>query len=62
MTMADVSAEALAQLHPIEREMIAAEQAAREAGTPMTLDQVGEVHRRIVAERHERLARDAHAS
>jgi len=60
--MPDVSPEVLAELHPIEREMIAAEQAARDAGTPMTLDQLGEVHRRIVAERHKRLARDAHAS
>jgi hypothetical protein len=60
--MTNVSAEALADLHPIEREMIAADQAAQAAGTQMTLEQLGEVHQRIVAERHKRLARDAHAS
>src|SRR5262249_27039865 len=54
--------DALAELHPIEREMIARDQEARDAGTPMTLDQLGEVHRQIVAERHRRLERDAHAS
>src|SRR4051812_2648597 len=52
----------LADLHPSERELIAREQAAREAGTPMTLDQLGAEHASIVAERHERLERDAHAS
>jgi hypothetical protein len=62
VTMADVSPEVLAELHPIEREMIAAEEAARAEGTPMTLDHIGEVHQRIVAKRHERLARDASAS
>ncbi len=54
--------DALAELHPIEREMIAREQEAWEAGTPMTLEQLGEVHREIVAEPHKRLERDAHAS
>jgi hypothetical protein len=52
----------LADLHPIEREMIAREQAAREAGTPMSYKELGEVHREIVAERHKRLERDARAS
>jgi hypothetical protein len=60
--MTNVSPEALAGLPPIEREMIAVDQAAQAAGTQMTLEQLGEVHARIVAERHERLARDAHAS
>ena len=60
--MGDLDQAALAELHPIEREMIAADQAAREAGTPMTLEQFGAEHARIVAERHERLARDANAS
>jgi hypothetical protein len=62
VTVTNVSPEALAELHPIEREMIAADQAAQAAGTQMTLEQLGEVHQRIVAERHKRLARDAHAS
>jgi hypothetical protein len=52
----------LADLHPIEREMIAREQAASEAGTPMSFQDLGEVHREIVAERHKRLERDASAS
>ena len=60
--MTKVSQEALAELHPIEREMIAQEQAARDAGSPLTLEQLGEVHARIVADRHQRLARDASAS
>ena len=38
--MTNVSQEALAELHPIERELIARDQAAQEAGTPMTLDQL----------------------
>jgi hypothetical protein len=54
--------DALAELHPIEREMIAADQAAREAGTPMTMEELGAEHARIVAERHRRLERDAPAS
>jgi len=54
--------DALAELHPIEREMIATDQAAREAGTPMTMEELGAEHARIVAERHRRLERDAHAS
>jgi hypothetical protein len=62
VTVTNIGPEALAELHPIEREMIAADQAAQAAGTQMTLEQLGEVHRRIVAERHERLARDANAS
>jgi hypothetical protein len=52
----------LAELHPIEREMIARSEAAEDAGTPLTLDQLGEVHQEIVAERHKRLERDARAS
>jgi hypothetical protein len=62
VTVVDLSQEALAKVHPIEREMIAADQAAQAAGTHLTVDQLGEVHQRIVAERHERLARDANAS
>jgi hypothetical protein len=62
VTAAERESDALADLHPIEREMVAADRAAREAGTPLTLDELGEVHRQIVAERHERLARDADAS
>ena len=60
--MVDVSQEALAELHPIERELIAREQAARESGTPMTLDQLQGEYQAILAARHERLARDADAS
>ena len=60
--MVNVSQEALAELHPIERELISRERAARDAGTPMTLNQLQAEYQGILAERHERLARDANAS
>jgi hypothetical protein len=60
--MGDLNQAVLAELHPIERELIAREQAARVSGTPVTLDQLRAVYQGILAERHERLARDAHAS
>ena len=60
--MVDVSHEALTELHPIERELVARDQVAREAGTPMTLDQLQAEYQGILAARHERLARDASAS
>ena len=60
--MVDVSQEALAELHPIERELIARDEAAKEAGARMTLDELQAEYQGILAERHERLERDAHAS
>lgn len=33
--MTEASQEALAELHPIERELVARDQAAREVGTPL---------------------------
>jgi hypothetical protein len=50
------------ELHPIERELLAREQVARDAGESMTMDQLRAEYERILAERHERLERDAHAS
>jgi hypothetical protein len=50
------------ELHPIERELVARERAASEAGTPLTLDQLRAEYERVLAERHQRLERDAHAS
>ena len=60
--MGDLEQSALAELHPIERELVAREQAAREVGTPLTLDQLQGEYQGILAARHERLARDASAS
>jgi len=60
--MSEVSQEALAELHPIERELVARDQAAREVGTPLTLDQLQVEYQGILAARHERLQRDASAS
>jgi hypothetical protein len=60
--MTNVSQEALADLHPIERELIAREEAARDAGTPLTFPDLGTEYERILAARHERLGRDASAS
>ena len=60
--MTKVSQEALADLHPIERELIARDEAAREAGTHMTLDELQAEYQGILARRHERLLRDASGS
>ncbi len=60
--MDDRERTALDGLHPIERELVARERAAAEAGTPLTVDQLRAEHEAILVERHERLARDAHAS
>src|SRR5687767_5372442 len=60
--MTEVRQEALAELHPIERELVARDQAAREGGTPLTLDQLQAEYQGILAARHERLGRDASAS
>lgn len=54
--------DALADLHPIERELVARERAASAAGSPMTMDQLRDEYEKILAERHHRLERDAHAS
>jgi hypothetical protein len=60
--MTKVSQEILAELHPIERELIARDEEAHEAGTRMTLDQVQAEYQGILARRHERLLRDASGS
>src|SRR5688572_7282930 len=60
--MNKVSQEALAELDPIERELIARDEAAQEAGTPLTLDELQAEYQDILARRHERLERDASAS
>ncbi len=53
---------ALDDLHPIERELVARERAAAASGSPLTLDQLRAEYERILAERDERLMRDANAS
>ena len=60
--MTKVDQEALADLHPIERELIARDEAAKEAGSNLTLDQLQAEYQGILARRHERLRRDADAS
>ena len=60
--MDELDQETLSELHPIERELIARDHEAKAAGTTLTLDQLQAEYQRIVAGRHERLSRDAHAS
>ena len=46
---------------PIEQELIARSDAAEDAGTPMSMEQLQAEYQRILAERHQRLKQDAEA-